>query len=49
MIHISKLSKDRIEKVTDIVNVGDIVLVKVLNIDEKFRINLALKQVIKKA
>ena len=49
MIHISKLSKERIEKVTDIVNVGDIVLVKVLNIDEKFRINLALKQVIKKA
>ena len=49
MIHISKLSKDRIEKVTDIVNVGDVVLVKVLNIDEKFRINLALKQVIKKA
>ena len=49
MIHISKLSKDRIEKVTDIINVGDIVLVKVLNIDEKFRINLALKQVIKKA
>ena len=49
MIHISKLSKDRIEKVTDIVNVGDILLVKVLNIDEKFRINLALKQVIKKA
>ena len=48
MIHISKLSKDRIEKVTDIINVGDIVLVKVLNIDEKFRINLALKQVIKK-
>ena len=49
MIHISKLSKARIEKVTDIINVGDIVLVKVLNIDEKFRINLALKQVIKKA
>ena len=49
MIHISKLSKDRIEKVTNIINVGDIVLVKVLNIDEKFRINLALKQVIKKA
>lgn len=49
MIHISKLSKERIDKVTDIINVGDIVLVKVLNIDEKFRINLALKQVIKKA
>ena len=49
MIHISKLSKERIDKVTDIINVGDIVLVKVLNIDEKFRINLALKQIIKKA
>ena len=30
MIHISKLSKERVDKVTDVVNVGDIVLVKVI-------------------
>jgi polyribonucleotide nucleotidyltransferase len=30
MIHISKLSRDRVEKVTDVVNVGDMVRVKVI-------------------
>ena len=41
MIHISKLAKERIAKVTDVVNVGDEVKVKVLKIDEKGRIDLA--------
>lgn len=49
MIHISKLSTERVEKVTDVVNVGDIVLVKVIKIDEKHRVDLRLKEVIKKA
>jgi len=49
MIHISKLSDDRVNKVTDVVNVGDIVLVKVIKIDEKHRVDLKLKEVIKKA
>ena len=49
MIHISKLSKDRVEKVTDVVNVGDTVLVKVIKIDEKHRVDLMLKEVLKKA
>ena len=49
MIHISKLSKDRVSKVTDVVNVGDIVLVKIINIDDKFRIDLTLKKVVKRA
>lgn len=49
MIHISKLSKERVEKVTDVVNVGDIVLVKVIKIDEKHRVDLRLKEIIKKA
>ena len=40
MIHISKLSKERVDKVTDVVNVGDIVLVKVIKIDEKHRVDL---------
>ncbi len=44
MIHISKLAKERVEKVTDIVNVGDMVRVEVIKIDEKGRINLRLKE-----
>ena len=44
MIHISKLSKNRVEKVTDVVNVGDMVRVEVIKIDEKGRINLRLKE-----
>lgn len=42
LIHISKLSKDRVEKVTDIVDIGDKVKVKILEIDDMGRINLAL-------
>ncbi|MBS6476647.1 MAG: polyribonucleotide nucleotidyltransferase [Firmicutes bacterium] len=42
MIHISKLSKTRVEKVTDVVSEGDKVLVEVIKIDDKGRINLRL-------
>ncbi len=49
MVHISKLSKERVEKVTDVVNVGDVVLVKVIKIDEKHRVDLRLKEILKKA
>lgn len=35
MIHISKFSKDRVEKVTDVVNVGDNVVVQVIKISMK--------------
>ena len=42
MIHISKLSKDRVEKVTDVVNVGDRVKAEVIKIDDKGRIDLKL-------
>ena len=35
MIHISKLSNKRVEKVEDVVNIGDKVKVKVIKIDEK--------------
>ncbi len=48
MIHISKLSDKRVEKVTDVVNVGDIVLVKVIKIDEKHRVDLKLKEILLK-
>ena len=43
LIHISKLDKHRVEKVEDAVNIGDEVLVKIIEIDEKGRINLSRK------
>ena len=49
MIHISKLAKERVEKVEDVVNLGDIVKVKVIKVDEKGRIDLKLLDIIKKA
>lgn len=49
MIHISKLSKERVDRVTDVIDVGDIVLVKVIKIDEKHRVDLKLKEIIQKA
>ena len=42
MIHISKLSKERVEKVEDVVNIGDKVLVKTIKIDEKGRVDMML-------
>lgn len=44
LIHISQLSDKRVEKVSDVVKVGDIVPVKVISIDEQGRINLSLKE-----
>lgn len=41
LVHISQLDVKRVEKVTDVVNVGDEVTVKVLNVDEKGRLNLS--------
>ena len=48
MIHISKLSSGRVEKVTDVVNLGDTVKVQVISVDDQGRINLSLKEVIKR-
>lgn len=42
MIHISKLSKERVEKVTDVVNIGDKVKVEVIKVDDKGRVDLKL-------
>lgn len=43
MVHISKLSNERVEKVEDVVKVGDEILVKVVEIDKQGRINLTHK------
>jgi polyribonucleotide nucleotidyltransferase len=47
LIHISELADHRVEKVEDIVSVGDVVPVKVIKIDEQGRINLSIKDVAK--
>ena len=41
LVHISRLDVKRTEKVEDVVNVGDTVLVKVLEIDDQGRLNLS--------
>ena len=43
MVHISQLSKDRVEKVTDILHEGQIVKVKLTGIDERGRLSLSIK------
>ena len=43
MVHISKLDNRRVEKVEDVVSVGDEIIVKVMEIDNQGRINLSRK------
>ena len=43
LVHISKLDKQRVGKVEDVVSVGDEVVVKVMEIDDQGRINLSRK------
>ena len=43
LIHISKLADHRVEKVEDVVNIGDVVKVKVLEVDRMGKISLSLK------
>lgn len=46
LVHISKLANERVEKVEDVVNIGDKIMVKVTEIDDKGRINLTRKGLI---
>lgn len=48
MIHISKLAHKRVDKVEDVLNIGDEVLVKVIEIDRQGRINLSRKDALPK-
>ena len=43
LVHISKLDKQRVEKVEDVVSIGDEIVVKVMEIDNQGRINLSRK------
>lgn len=45
MAHISQLAKERVMKVEDVINLGDEVIVKVISVDDKGRINLTIKGV----
>lgn len=46
LLHISKMAKERVEKVEDVMNIGDIVKVKVTEIDSQDRINLSRKELL---
>lgn len=43
LLHISKISSKRVEKVEDVLSIGDEVTVKVTEIDNQGRINLSMK------
>ncbi len=44
LLHISKISKERIKNIEDVLHVGDKVTVKVTDIDDQGRINLTMKE-----
>ena len=45
LVHISKMADKRVEKVEDVVSEGDIVKVKLIEIDRQGRLNLSMKDV----
>lgn len=47
LVHISQLAEERVNKVEDVVNVGDIITVKVTEIDRQGRINLSRKEALR--
>ena len=48
LVHISKLDHKRVDKVEDVVKEGDEIMVKIMEIDDKGRINLSRKDVMQK-
>ena len=45
LVHVSQISNDRVEKVSDVLKEGDMVKVKVLEVDKQGRIRLSMKAV----
>ena len=43
LVHISQIANKRVEKVTDYINMGDVIKVKVLEVDPRGRIKLSMK------
>lgn len=48
LLHVSKISHDRVENVEDALKIGDIIKVKVVEIDDRNRVNVSAKALIKK-
>ena len=48
LLHVSKIRHERTEKVEDALKIGDIVKVKVMEIDEKGRVNVSAKELLPK-
>ncbi len=48
LVHISQLSHQRVRKVTDVVREGDVIDVKVLEVDKSGKIRLSHKETLKK-
>ncbi|MHB1501358.1 MAG: polyribonucleotide nucleotidyltransferase [Candidatus Dormibacteria bacterium] len=46
LVHISQLADQRVNRVEDVVNIGDEIMVKVTEIDDRGRVNLSRKQAI---
>lgn len=49
LVHISQLAEKRVDKCSDVVKVGDEILVKSLGYDKKGRLNLSRKEVLKES
>ena len=47
MVHVSQLAKDRVNKASDVVKVGDEIVVKSLGFDKRGRLNLSRKEAMK--
>ena len=48
LVHISQLAHQRVKRVEDVVNIGDEIMVKVIEIDRQGRINLSRKELLPK-
>lgn len=48
LLHVSKIKHERIDKVEDVLKIGDIIKVKVMEIDDKGRVNVSAKALIEK-
>ena len=46
LLHISQIAHERIEKVTDVLEEGQMVKVKVLDVDQRGRIKLSIKELL---
>jgi polyribonucleotide nucleotidyltransferase len=44
-VHISQISNERVERVADVLNEGDVVRVKVIEVDRQGRVRLSMKDV----